>query len=126
MTLLLQLAVLCALLAYLWQCRSQMRRRSLQSWETIVARVGSGFGDLSFQEPTISGHSHQRKRTSRNLWALFVRAGVVLELADYAERNSAPAILDPVLIASLRRDAMQIRISALIGIARCALPQLAG
>lgn len=121
MTLLLQLALVCVLLAYLGQCRSQMRRRHLQSWESLVARIPSGVADSSIQELAQTEQLQQGPRTSRRMWALFLRAGVVLELADYGERNSALAILDPAILASLRKDAMQIRVSALIGIARCAI-----
>jgi hypothetical protein len=128
---LLQLAVLSALVLYLAQWRAYMRRRNLQGWERLLAQTLS---DLSTGEP--SGQFLWTKVLAtemkpfrklphgfRGLWILFGNARVVLEIADYAERNSSPELdpIDPVLLASLRRDAMQIRVSALIAIAKSAL-----
>ena len=52
------------------------------------------------------------------LWALYQNAGVRSEFADYAARNGET--VDPQLLASLRSDAMQIRISVLTALAKYA------
>jgi hypothetical protein len=46
---------------------------------------------------------------SRGLWAMHRDAGVMLEMADYAERSAEPSF-DPRALAELRRDALRIRI----------------
>jgi hypothetical protein len=47
----------------------------------------------------------------RGAWAVYKRSGVVLEMADYAERNCNS--IDPVLLDTLRNDAMRSRLFAL-------------
>jgi hypothetical protein len=128
---LLQLAVLSALVLYLAQRRAYMRRRNLQSWERLVAQIhsDSSAGDLGGQFPgakfstTETNQFRQQPHDFRGLWTLFTNARVALEMADYAERNSPPKLhpIDPVLLASLRTDAMQIRVSTLLAIAKSAL-----
>ena len=44
----------------------------------------------------------------RNLRAIYREAGVMLELADYAERNGDPS--ETAMVKALRSDAVQIRI----------------
>ena len=50
-------------------------------------------------------------RGARGLWAMYHNAGVMLEMAYYAARNSISSDLE--LLASLRSDAIQIRVGAL-------------
>ena len=49
---------------------------------------------------------------------MYHNAGVMLEMADYAARNSES--VDPALIAALRSDATQIRIGVLKALAQFA------
>ena len=132
MTLLVQVVVCGALLAYLLHCRAYMHRRNRATWESLADQLHS-FSAAGDPIPSTSAEallesaeeSRQTSRDSRSLWMLFNRARVVLEMADFAERNSTPGpdFIDPVLLARVRRNAMQIRISALAGLARCTLPK---
>ena len=50
---------------------------------------------------------------------MYRNAGIMLEMADYAARNSS--FLNSELLASLRSDAIQIRVGALTALAQFAL-----
>ena len=132
MALLVQVAVCGALLAYLVQCRAYMGRRNRATWESLSDQL-QPFSATGGRLPSTRAEAlfesaeeiRQTSRDPRSLWIHFNRARVVLEMADFAERNSTPGpdFIDPVLLARVRRNAMQIRISALAGLARCALPK---
>lgn len=55
---------------------------------------------------------------ARGLRALFKNAGVMLEIAEFAEKNCET--VDQLLLQRLRSDALQIRRSALVVLAQCA------
>ena len=138
MPLSLQMIIVGILLAYLWHCQRSMRRRNLQSPESLVARL-RGYpkvfapGDRSAiaeRLGEITGQLRQHPRDSKTLWAFFRCAGIVLELIDCAERNSSSgqalqkqASIDPALLTAIRKDAMQIRLSALTSLVMCVLPR---
>ena len=132
MALLVQVVVCGALLAYLVQCRAYMHRRNRATWESLAGQLHS-FSAAGGPIPSTSAEalleaaeeSRQTSHDPHNLWMLFNRARVMLEMADFAERNDAPGpnLIDPILLASVRRDAMQIRISALAGLAKWTLPK---
>jgi hypothetical protein len=133
MLLVLQFAAFSALALYFAQWRTYMRYRNLQSWESMLARIrpDSSMSGLntslhSTKLPTLEvDRSRQQPHGFRGLWTLFANAGIALEMAEYAERNSAleSSLVDPVLLTSLRRDAMQTRVSALIAMCQCWLPE---
>ena len=51
------------------------------------------------------------------LWVMYQNARVLLEMADFAARNSSPDNpVDPLLLESIRTDAMQIRLYVLMAI----------
>jgi hypothetical protein len=131
MSLLWQMMLAGILVAYLWQCQRSMRQRNLRSWESLLDRFHS-YPDIFALEDrstlverlaAITGQLRQRPRTLGILWALFRCSGIALELIDHAERNIAPGYLsvDPTQLTSMRRDAMQIRVSALVSLAAWAL-----
>jgi hypothetical protein len=51
----------------------------------------------------------QRMEGPKGLWVMYQNARVMLEMADYAARNSES--VDRLLVETLRSDAMQIRLS---------------
>ncbi len=108
---------------YLCQWRAGVRRRNKQSWDAIVSRLRP---DVSAHDWTKSGASSEERWRqaggAQGLWALFENAGVMLELADFATRNSDN--VDRELLASLRSDAMHIRISVLRALAKYAFSQV--
>jgi hypothetical protein len=131
MSLLWQMLLAGILAAYLWQCRRSMRQRNLRSWESLLDRLRfypNAFGSdepstLAERLAAISGQLRQRPRNFSILWASFRCSGIALELIDHAERNIGPGDLsiDPAQLTSMRRDAMQIRISAVASLAARAL-----
>jgi hypothetical protein len=52
----------------------------------------------------------------KGLWVMYQNARVMLEMADFATRNSNS--VDLVLIETLRSDAMQIRVCVLMALAQ--------
>jgi hypothetical protein len=115
---------------YLTRWRAEQRRRNAQSWESIVARLRPDWnaGTASGQSLWNDGASAtpeekwQRIRGAHGLWAMYENARVMLEMADYAFRNSAS--VDRELIAALRSDALQIRVFVLNALVRYAFCQV--
>ena len=109
MFLILQIAVLTSLLTYLWQCRTNLRRRNLETWQSLSLQL------------------EQYPSDSSTPWARFQNARILLEMVDYAEihadRNSD--LLDRVTIAAIRKDAMALRLSLLETIAKSAVTRRA-
>ena len=56
---------------------------------------------------------------------MYQNARVLLEMADYANRNTMPgaAAIDPMVLETLRSDAMQIRLCVLMALGQYALSQ---
>ena len=59
---------------------------------------------------------------AQGLWTMYENASVMLEMADYAARFSDS--VDRELLATLRSDAMQIRVSVLSTLAKYAFSQV--
>jgi hypothetical protein len=126
---LLQLSAIAAIALYLGRRRSAVRRRNAQSWDSLLARLRP---DWSARE--LSDHflwkeglsatpddAWERMEGPRGLWVMYQNARVMLEMADYAARNSDT--VDLVLLATLRSDAMQIRVCVLMALAQYAFSQ---
>lgn len=115
---------------YLVRWSVAQRRRNAQSWESIVARLRPDWNadlasDQSFWNDIASASLEDkwhRIRGAHGLWAMHENARVMLEMADYALRNSAS--VDRELIAALRSDAVQIRVYVLNALVRYAFSQV--
>lgn len=126
----LQLAVVAGLAAYLYRWRASAHRRNTQSWGSLMARLRSDWNSRELDHPalwagkpnTTPEEMWERIDGARGLCAMFQNAGVMLEMADYAVRNSNT--VDHELVARLRADAMQIRVSVLEALARYAFCQV--
>jgi hypothetical protein len=131
-----QMMLVGVLLAFLWQCQRSMQRRNLQSPESLLTGLrGFPLGFAPEDQSTaaerlaeIAAQLHQHPRDSKILWAFFRCAGITLELIDCAKRNSDAEQSSPewvamnsVLLASIRTDAMQIRVLALTSLVKYAL-----
>src|SRR5271170_889048 len=122
----LQIVVLIALTGYFLSVLSYLHQRNRMSWNDLVARLNTG--DLG-SNPTGQTLQMEGGVTVEVVWpslldlsslrARFQNARIVLEMADYIERNALPESALPDLQA-LRRDAMQIRLEALISLPRYA------
>jgi hypothetical protein len=130
---LLQVAIVSALLVYFGKWRGNMRRRNTQSWDSLLRQLRSDWSarDLSEQFLWKEGLTAttndiwQRLDGPRGLWAIYQNARVLLEMADYANRNMIPGStpIDPMILETLRSDAMQIRLCVLMALAQYALSQ---
>jgi hypothetical protein len=114
MTLLLVVALV-ALAAILCRWMVNVRRRNAESWDSLVARLGPDWNARGLTNPTFSEEGQnatpedkwKRVRGAHGLWTMYENAGVMLEMASYACRNSVS--VDCELIAAMRSDALQIR-----------------
>ena len=96
-------------LVYSWV---ELRRRNQRSWPAIVSRLSPAWN---------AAGNYIVSPGSNKLWALYHDAGVLMELADYAERNDRN--LDNRSIQELRGDALRMRFSALKAfVTRSSLP----
>ena len=128
----LQIAAIVAVAIYLVRWRAGLRRRNALSWDSLVTRLQPGWSarDLSVHFLSKEGlnttpeETWERMEGFRGMRAMYRNAGVMLEMVDYAARNSDPSCaIDRILLETLRSDAMQIRIGALRVLVHCAFSQ---
>jgi hypothetical protein len=111
--------------AVYWR-RAQAKRRSAD-WNSILVRFRSnsefGFAELTeryLYSPAVQATAEDiwpRIHGANGLWAMFVNAGVLMELADYASSHSDEAVPE-MLIEELRSDALQLRLAVLTALVR--------
>jgi hypothetical protein len=124
---LVQIAAIAALAVYLYRWRAGLRRRNAQSWDSLLARLRP---DWSARE--LSDHflwteklnstpeeTWKRIKGPDGLWAMYHNARVMMEMADYAARNSDK--VNPLLLETFRIDAMHIRLFVLMALTQYAL-----
>jgi hypothetical protein len=129
MILFFQFMAIAAVVFYLGRWRIAVRRRNVQSWDSMLARLRP---DWSARE--LSDHflwkegisatpedAWQRMEGPKGLWAMYQNTRVMLEMADYAAKNSVD--VDRLLIETLHSDAMQIRLCVLMALAQYAFTQ---
>jgi len=122
----LQWAAVIIATAYLCGSGFIAHRRNARSWDSLVAKLANGMVARIFvagpSEAMKAGAIDEDIRTKitsrRGLWAVFKGAGVVLEMADYAERTRSS--IDPARLDSVRNDAMRSRVFALKALVFCA------
>lgn len=115
----LQIAAVALIAIFLGYCRASQRRRNSESWESLTARLQSGWSARGLSEhflwkeglSSTPDETWKRIDGSKGLWAMFRNAGVMQEMANFAARNSDT--VDPVLLQTLRTDAAQIRFCVL-------------
>jgi hypothetical protein len=100
------------------------RRRNAQTWDSLLARLRPDWSarELSDQFLWKEGlnatpeDAWQRMEGPKGLWVMYQNARVMLEMADYAAKNSES--VDRLLLETLRSDAMQIRVCVLSALAQ--------
>lgn len=125
----LEIALMAAVAIYLAHWRAGLCRRNAQSWESLIARLRPDWSarELSDQFLWKEGLSTNpedtwtRMQGPHGLWVMYQNAKVMLEMADYATRNSDN--VDRLLLETLRSDATQIRFCVLIALAQFAFSQ---
>jgi hypothetical protein len=103
---------------------SGVRRRNAQSWDSLLARLRPDWSarELSDQFLWKEGlnatpqDAWQRMEGPKGLWVMYQNAQTMMEMADYAARNSDT--VDRLLLETLRSDAMQIRVCVLMALAQ--------
>jgi hypothetical protein len=126
---LIEVAVVVLVAAYLGYWRLSARRKNAQTWESLMARLRPDWSarELSDQFLWKEGltstpeDTWTRMQGPHGLWVMYQNAKVMLEMADYAGRNCEN--VDRVLLATLRSDAMQIRLCVLMALAQYAFTQ---
>lgn len=126
---LFQIAALAGVAIFLGRWRASVRRRNQATWDSLVARIRTDWSarDLSehflWQEgmDATPEETWSRIGGAHGLWAMYQNASVMLEMADFASRTGA--CTDAVLIATLRSDALQIRVCAIMALAQYACTQ---
>ena len=127
---LLELVIIICLAIYVECWRAGMRRRQAQAWERLVAQLqpnwyGGGLSDQSRCNQNDDATPEEKWRDiqgAHGLWSMYENAQVMLDMADFAARNSDS--VDRESLAALRNDAMQIRVSVLIALSKYAYSQV--
>lgn len=128
----LQIAAIAPAAIYLARWRVGLRRRNAQNWGSLVGRLQPDWSgrELSVHFLSKEGlnttpeETWERMHGIRGIRAMYLNAGVMLEMVDYAARNIEMGNSnDQVTLETLRCDAMQIRSQALRVLARDAFNQ---
>lgn len=115
--------MLLILYAGLWRRRQSQKRA--EGWEAIVAKLKAnnwGLEEISERYLYGSGikastHEIWEKISGlRGLWAMYLNAPVLVQLADYAAEHGEG--VSEELLESLRSDAFQIRLCVLMALAQ--------
>ncbi|MGH9606862.1 MAG: hypothetical protein ACRD3N_14320 [Terracidiphilus sp.] len=126
---LIQITAVVAVAAYFLYWRARVRRRSEQSWDSLLARLRPDWSARELCEQFLwkeglnatAEDAWQRMEGPKGLWAMYQNAQVMLEMADYAARNCGD--VDRLLVETLHSDAMQIRVCVLAALAQYAFAQ---
>jgi hypothetical protein len=122
------LVTILALAFYWW--RRNLKLRNEQSWEQLIARLRTDWSAHALSEHFLwrtemklaPEEAWSKLQGPRGLIIIYQNANVMLQIADYAVRNSSEQHpVDPMLIAALRSDAMQIRLLVIAALAQYAL-----
>lgn len=127
--LLLQIMVVAAVAFYLYRWRAGVRRRNAQTWDSLLAQLRPDWSAHALSEHFLWKEglnvtfedAWQRMEGAKGLWIMYQNARVMLEMANYADRNCTG--VDRVLLETLRSDAMQIRLCVLMALAKYAFSQ---
>ena len=123
---LLQIAMIATVVFYLGQWQRRTRRRNAQTWDSLLSRLRPDWsarelGNHSLWQEALNAtpeDAWMRMEGPRGMWAMYENAQVMLDMADYAARNSES--VDRMLLAALRSDAMQIRVCVFTALAQYA------
>ncbi len=126
---LFQLGVVLLIASFLVAWRRSQRRRNAQSWEQILMRLRHDWSAHTLSEHFLwrndlvldPEETWKQMQGPRGLVVMYQNARVMLELADFAVKNSDERNpIDPMVIAALRSDAMQIRLLVIAALAQYA------
>jgi hypothetical protein len=123
---LLQIATVAALAWYLGCWHRRAHRHNAQSWDSLLAQLRPDWSAHAVSDQFLWKEGldatcddvWQRLEGPKGLWVIFQNSRVLLEMADYADRNGEG--IDRLLLENLRSDAMQIRLCVLMALAQYA------
>ena len=131
---LIEIGAVAAVASHLAYLRFNIRRRQARAWEMLASNLQPRLQrNLLGQEPGQQSNAREERNATpeeqwrsingaHGLWAMYEDARVMLDMANYAARNSDT--VDKELLASLRSDAVQIRISVLLALSKYACSQV--
>ncbi len=125
----IQILVFLSLGVYLVRWRASARRRNRQNWDALLARLRPDWTAHTLSERFLwkeeldatPEDTWLRMEGAKGLWAMYQNARVMMEIADFAARNNPK--VDRQALESLRSDAMQIRLCAMMGLAQYGFSQ---
>ena len=120
----LQIAAILCLGVCFFRWGSGARRRNAQTWDSLLARLRPDWSARELSEQFLwkeglnatPEDAWQRMEGPKGLWVMYQNARTMLEMADYAAKNSDS--VDRLLLETLRSDAMQIRVCVLTALAQ--------
>lgn len=127
---LLQLALVVSIAIFFVAWRRSQKRRNASSWEQILGRLRHDWSAHRLSDhflwrndlPLNVEDTWKQMQGPRGLVVMYHNARVMLELADFAVKNSDESNpIDPMVIATLRTDAMQIRLLVIHALAQYGL-----
>lgn len=129
MLVLLEIASVVAVALYLVWWRNGVKRRNSQSWDSLLARLRPDWSARELSDRFLwqeglnatPEDAWQRMEGPKGLWAMYQNSQVMMDMADYAARNSSS--VDRLLLETLRSDAMHIRVCVLMALAQYAFTQ---
>jgi len=126
----LQIGMIVLITLFLLTWRRSQKRRNARSWEQIMARLRHDWSAHRLSEHFLwrneleldPEETWNQMQGPRGLIVMYHNASVMLELADFAAKNNDEYNpIDPMIIAALRSDAMQIRLLVILALAQYAM-----
>jgi len=114
------IAAAAAIILFRWA--KQVRHRNEQSWDSLVARLQPARDLRELTEIATPEERWQQVAGAQGLWAMYQNAKVMLDMADYAACHSES--VDRELLATLRSDALQIRLLVIGALTQYAVHRL--
>ncbi len=119
-----------AITVYLCTWKSGVHRRNRQSWDSLLARLRLDWSARELTDQPLWNDelnatpvdAWRRMEGPRGLCVMLQNARVMLEMSDYAARNSDS--IDRQLLETLRSDAHQIHVCVLTALGQYAFSQL--
>jgi len=104
----LQLAAFSLMALFMFRRWSELHARNRRSWDEIVSRLSPAWKCADLLQP-----GDTTLLAAARLWTVFRDAGVMMELADYADRDGR----DSGSVQELRFTALSLRFAALRALA---------
>jgi hypothetical protein len=126
---LMQVAAILAVVFCLFRWRSAARRRNVQTWDSLLARLRPEWSARELSDHFLwkeglgatQDEAWERMEGAKGLWVMYQNARVMLEMADFAA-NHDPGV-DRIMLETLASDAMQIRVCVLMALAQYGFSQ---